>query len=1737
MPMPLFRLFVSSTFADFQLERAILHDTVFPRVARYCERRGATFQPVDLRWGVTDQLAADQQTMQVCLAEIRRCQELSPRPNFLIMLGNRYGWQPLPDWLSDDVYAALSASAAPDERTQLEAAYAVDENALPCAYRLRRADERASVEIDEGPLRRLLERTAASLQADAQQVALVGAATHQEVMLAALGQPTAASGEVVAWLRDFDAVPASVPADWPPADYSPDGLLDKVAGARMAQLKSALKQALPARLLDGATVSLADYRSGGAVVLEAYRKRFAHFVLKRLLHQIRAQLISQRAAQDADPEDAAHRRFGAARRAGLAGRDAEIAAVVSHLSGSARDPVVLTGTGGSGKTSIMAGVAARLRHGVVIERYVGVTPASSSLRALVAALCGQLDRSYRPDAPPVALAEGEPLDVALGARLQLVSKSRPLYLLIDSLDQFPPEDRATLLRWLPARLPRHVRIALSCRDGFPLPARVARLAAPPLAPDVARGLLQDWLGAQGRTLTPPQRAAVEAGYAACPLPLWLRLASELARHWHSDSGTPDLPHDLNGMVTLAIASLRRRHAPVLLTQALACLGASRFGLSELELGRLLAADPAVQAEFDRNSHHPWDIATHGLPPVLWSRLRLDLGPYLVERSVDGALLLAFFHREFTEVVVRDMVAPQAAPMHAALARHFAQAAGPGLPVQAAQGHVAARRRLTEQAYQLAAAGDGAGLAVLLEDFAFVMAKCAPDRLPELLRDYAVLATLAGPDALAPWRDFLGSHAGLLAQADARWPAYKILLQLAQEQAPEHPVAKASDAWLASGACTWRWARRQRRPARVQAPAVLAQFSAPAGEDAPFQQVLEVGGGRIATLGMGGPGAEASHRYDGIVRIWNASSGLIEHELAEHDCGVGDLAVLPGERIATLAEDGVLRIWSTVSGACLAARALTTPHPRALLALDAGRLVVSYGEPARVECLRVDDLAPAAGSTGDIAAWIPIGIDAAHVLLADRIVGEEDYPDDCARYWLWTVDGGGPESAPEPLGARRRLAADDGRTLLWDAGAADVRLLGEATGQRRATLPAPAADARLVAGWGAAVALQDGRIALLPWEEAGIRLLDPGASGWNLAPREDEAVRWGVCAARGDGMLGWCSTRDDGYLAVRWGADGGILAAWNGRGWLAALVPGQGGGVLARYVYREDEGQDDEHPLECWDDETGQVRATMRGHFNYIDHVGWLPDGRVLSWSEDDGTVRTWDAASGAQLALFNLEGFIRRVMPLGDGSLLVNAFGVMFRFNLDFRDEPFVPCGGVQMTDGLALAWDEGGPATLWRTADRQVLSAIANSRDIARVRRCGAHLLAWDRSAREWTLWADGDHRLLATVAAGESQDAEDDAVFLLESEILVSLLPLGGEAFTKVAQDFLLQHHALDNSGPVLEVLLDKPSYAGATAYLLAAHCVALVGEQEVLVYRVDGNGATARHWPQQQKLRFQRALATGLLCCFGSMLSLWDENGELVASRALPEPPVEVLALPGGGICVCLPQGLLELREADLGVCWEHEGAPGFRYRRVTLGADGRLIGESGQQRRAAVEILDRQGKQHHRLALAEAAPEELRPLLQGAALVVFDRQGRWQHWALPGERLCGDYPGVPEYAKEATLEDGGRLLWIRGSEPCLFDLRDGRLLASAQGGRSGLWLVAAPLSDTTQEKLVLLGASAWPAGEQVFWTNARNREVVALSDASGGRMLLKGANWFAGHQHYGFWIQMMHGAQPQHSEPYP
>jgi tetratricopeptide (TPR) repeat protein len=120
------RVFVSSTFLDMQTERDELVTKTFPALRAKYRARGVELFEVDLRWGITSEMQERGDTLPTLLSEIDRC-----RPYFIGLLGDRYGWVPPPEALTDKLktdYPAI-ADAQGASVTAMEIMHGVLSNA------------------------------------------------------------------------------------------------------------------------------------------------------------------------------------------------------------------------------------------------------------------------------------------------------------------------------------------------------------------------------------------------------------------------------------------------------------------------------------------------------------------------------------------------------------------------------------------------------------------------------------------------------------------------------------------------------------------------------------------------------------------------------------------------------------------------------------------------------------------------------------------------------------------------------------------------------------------------------------------------------------------------------------------------------------------------------------------------------------------------------------------------------------------------------------------------------------------------------------------------------------------------------------------------------------------------------------------------------------------------------------------------------------------------------------------------------------------------------------------------------------------------------------------------------------------------------------------------------------------------------------------------------------------------
>jgi AcrR family transcriptional regulator len=228
---------------------------------------------------VSEEAALDQQTINICLTEVDRCRDTSPRPNFIVLLGDRYGWRPPPPQIEAEEFEAILRHVSEEEKTELVAAksedpgwYLRDENADPPEYVLKEREGEYRESENWGPVEQRLasalrKGAAASGVGGEELMKYVASATEQEIERGALRVDDAPEHvfcffREIANLDDLKSAIPEVRPEWDPADPErvlaedfvdlrnpeTDREMDSGASGKLEDLKERLRARLPGNI-------------------------------------------------------------------------------------------------------------------------------------------------------------------------------------------------------------------------------------------------------------------------------------------------------------------------------------------------------------------------------------------------------------------------------------------------------------------------------------------------------------------------------------------------------------------------------------------------------------------------------------------------------------------------------------------------------------------------------------------------------------------------------------------------------------------------------------------------------------------------------------------------------------------------------------------------------------------------------------------------------------------------------------------------------------------------------------------------------------------------------------------------------------------------------------------------------------------------------------------------------------------------------------------------------------------------------------------------------------------------------------------------------------------------------------------------------------------------------------------------------------------------------------------------
>ncbi|XP_078617849.1 telomerase protein component 1-like [Branchiostoma floridae x Branchiostoma japonicum] len=697
-------VFISSTFTDTKVERNLLMEDVYPFLREYCRLIGCNFNEVDLRWGVRDEATDEHQTVKICLQEILRCRETSIGPFFVGILSHKYGWRPFPPeipWMTFNKLTEQIQQSNEFAAHLLKKWFALDRNALDPVYLLQPISTHYPGYVTGSKT----DGKSWTQEYGAMQVAMRGAArlagldeddidkyhnsvTEGEILKALdLGESDGRLQERCFFFsRTIDGFNTSDQNARFYTDVCSEGNVDNESLQKLTTLKERVKE----KMGDRAMLSYHMTWEPGAGLTAGNNVRNAQLFCDEFCRQLISSIVKgvvkgHSAENPLYDELVHHAEMCRQRLQTFVGREDYLSKMLEYLAkASPGTPMIVHGMGGSGKTSLLSkafSLSLEKNDGMGVGRpthvirFTGTSPASSNAKKLLQSICSQLSLCYNSRKPLPHDYRG--LSARFLELLYKATEQKPLVLFIDSLDQLEGGDEGDDLTWLPTALPPNVHLVLSTLTrgetlgilksmGF---GDDSFLQVLPLDAAQSKDMVTSRLEKQGRTLTPGQQEKLLTSHQKGQLtPLYVRIASDMAAKWKSYTPLErcDLAPSTTALIKQFFRQLEKTHGKILVSHTLSYITASKSGLSTNELLDVLSCDESVLDDVFQYHMPP----VRRLPTLLWTRLRNDLGDYLVENGVEGTVVYRWYHRLFAEVAREMYLSHMADLIHRDLADYF-----------------------------------------------------------------------------------------------------------------------------------------------------------------------------------------------------------------------------------------------------------------------------------------------------------------------------------------------------------------------------------------------------------------------------------------------------------------------------------------------------------------------------------------------------------------------------------------------------------------------------------------------------------------------------------------------------------------------------------------------------------------------------------------------------------------------------------------------------------------------------------------------------------------------------------------------------------------------------------------------------------------------------------------------------------------------------------------------------------
>jgi NACHT domain- and WD repeat-containing protein len=594
---------------------------------------------------VSEEASLDQQTMKICLEEIERSQKVSPKPNFIVLLGDRYGWQPVPYQIPANKYEEIIKIADKEDQKLLKKWFRCDNNTLQPDkwFSSSKDDFQAVYDLlprtgkyedpqiwaeEEKKLNSILQKAVSELDFKKNNFKYFASATEHEIIQGIINPPNDIphpKEHVFCFFRTIGNK-QEVEYDDNSKKFFDFDKTNKIDEEKIKSLKTKIEDELPSSNIFN------DYeaRWEGEAPSDKHLEKLCKDVHSSLEKVILEQIKEFEEKNSLDIEIESHKQFGEERCKFFIGREENRDKIKKYLETPNSKPFVIYGESGIGKSALIAQAVEDASPGFYktnddgnyykdgfISSFIGVTPESSDIRLFLQSLSRQITKIYTEDDYRVPSNYNEVVQ-DFKERLNFATSEKPLFIFIDALDQFSDPENAHNFTWIPDGLPENVHIVLSTlkepfqksiQNRIP-PENISEVL--PLKKEEGELILKSWLKDDKvkRRLTTPQKDYIINKFKINGQALYLKLAFEEAKLWKSYTPLPNLKPDIPGIISDLFKRLSSdsAHGPILLSRSLMYLVTAKNGLSEDEIIDVLSRDKDVFCNFmNRARSEPTEI--------------------------------------------------------------------------------------------------------------------------------------------------------------------------------------------------------------------------------------------------------------------------------------------------------------------------------------------------------------------------------------------------------------------------------------------------------------------------------------------------------------------------------------------------------------------------------------------------------------------------------------------------------------------------------------------------------------------------------------------------------------------------------------------------------------------------------------------------------------------------------------------------------------------------------------------------------------------------------------------------------------------------------------------------------------------------------------------------------------------------------------------------------------------------